>query len=197
MEATRRPGQRAGITRELPIAAGRELLVEQGAEALTMRAVARRLAVAPGALYSHVRTKAELIDEVLDDLLARVDAPDPSAADWQAGLHGLMTSTHEVLLEHPGLVPLFVARPGARGPNAQRLGEVMLALLGARGITGAPAREAVRALIVYTIGSAAFAVQTPIDAEPDAAPMPSSAELTANFGNGLRWLLEGIASARA
>jgi AcrR family transcriptional regulator len=157
--------------------------------------VARHLAVAPGALYSHVRTKAELIDEVLDDLLAQVDAPDPHGTDWRDGLYGLMTSTHEVLLEHPGLVPLYVARRGARGPNAQRLGEIMLSLLAARGITGPPAREALRALIVYTIGSAAFTVGTPVDPELDGARMPTPAELTTNFENGLRWLLEGIASA--
>jgi AcrR family transcriptional regulator len=195
VEASRRPGQRAGITRELVIAAGRELLIEHGAAGLTMRAVARHLAVAPGALYSHVRTKAELIDEVLDDLLSQVDAPDPLGTDWRGGLYGLMTSTHEVLLEHPGLVPLYVARRGARGPNAQRLGEIMLALLATQGITGTPAREALRALLVYTIGSAAFTAQTPIDPELDDAQLPSPAELETNFENGLRWLLAGIASA--
>jgi hypothetical protein len=42
-----------------------------------------------------------------------------------------MASTHEVLPAHPDLVPLYLGH-GARGENAQRLGDVMLAFL-ARG----------------------------------------------------------------
>ncbi len=110
----RTPGQRAGLTRVRVLAAAREVLVEQGLEALTMRALARRLEVSPNALYSHVASKAALIDDVLDDVLAEVHAPDPDRAEPSTGLHALMTSTYEVLLAHPDLVALYLARGGAR-----------------------------------------------------------------------------------
>jgi hypothetical protein len=100
-------------------------------------------------------------------------------------MHRLMTSTHDVLIRHPQLVPAFLARQGARGENAQRLGVVMLEYLAAAGITGDRAREALRVLIVYTIGFAAF------DGSPDERPLPPS-ELRANFERGLRWLITGI-----
>jgi len=117
---------------------------------------------------------------VLDDLLAEVHEPDPEVDEPVAGLHALMASTHAVLLEHADLVPAYLARQGARGPHARRLGDVMLTLLARAGVTGARAREAQRVLIVYAIGFSAFAAEGRTD------------ELAANFDAGLRWLLDGI-----
>ena len=161
-----------------------------------MRAVAERLAVAPNAIYSHVASKTALIDDVLDQVLAEVAAPDPSARDDPgSGLQQLMTATHEVLLDHPDLVPLYLARQGARGPNAQRLGEIVLTLLAQAGVTGPAAREALRVLIVYTIGFAAFAGRLPFDGAGE-SPLATD-ELGRNFDHGLRWLLAGITSPSA
>jgi len=188
--APRSPGQRAGLTRGRVLATAHELLAERGIDALTMRALAERLGVSPNSLYSHVANKTDLVDALLDDVLAEVEAP-PVDVDPVAGLHDLMASTHGVLLAHPDLVPLYVARQGSRGPNAQRLGEVMLALLDRAGVTGVQALEARRVLIVYTIGFAAFAVRPPFE-DVGERPLPA-AEVTANFESGLRWLLAGIA----
>jgi TetR/AcrR family transcriptional regulator, tetracycline repressor protein len=87
-------------------------------------------------------------------------------------------------------VPLYLARQGARGPNAQRLGDIMLALLARAGITGPRAREALYVLVVYTIGFAAFGTRGPL-ALSDETEAPSD-DVVANFENGLRWLLAGI-----
>jgi hypothetical protein len=61
----------------------------------------------------------------------------------------------------------------------------VLGHLAAAGVTGDAAREALRVLIVHTIGSAAFA------GAPDERPLPRS-ELLAGFDRGLRWLITGI-----
>ncbi|MDQ2707321.1 MAG: TetR/AcrR family transcriptional regulator [Actinomycetota bacterium] len=182
METRRTPGQRAGLTRARVLAAARELHGERGLDALTMRALAERLQVAPNALYSHVPNKTALIDDLLDNVLGEVD--EPTFGTGADGLHALMASTYRVLLRHPDLVPLYLARQGALGTNAHHLGEVMRALLAEAGVVGAPAREALRVLIVYTIGFAAFTAAE--------AVVLSAAELTANFQRGLRWLLAGI-----
>jgi len=175
------------------------LVGEEGLDALSMRALARHLGVAPNALYSHVATKASLLDELLDDVLAEVlaevEAPDVGAADWQTGLRTMMTSTHEVLLGHADLVPHYLSRQGARGPNAERLGEIMTALLGRGGVTGAAANQARRALIIHAIGSAAFA--TRLGGSDSDSAGPRLAELTATFEHGLGWLLAGIAGEAA
>jgi AcrR family transcriptional regulator len=179
---TRGPGQRAGLSRDRVLDAATDLLAERGT--LSMRAVAQRLGVAPNALYSHVADRTELVDGVLDRVLAQVETPEPGAEPVEA-VHRVMTSTREVLIGHPQLVPAFLARQGARGENARRLGAVVLEHLAAAGITGDPAREALRVLVVYTIGSAAF------DSAPDERPLPRS-ELLASFDRGLRWLITGI-----
>ena len=84
-----------------------------------MRGMAQRLDVAPNALYSHGASRIAL----LDDVLADVQAPAEDIDDPTVGLHQLMTSAYHVLLTHPGLVPRYLARQGARGLNTQRLGD--------------------------------------------------------------------------
>lgn len=182
MGPVRSPGERAGLTRAAVLAAARGLLVEGGLGSLTMRALARRLGVAPNALYSHVAGKGDLVDELLDEALAEVDTG--------TGLYDLMVSTYEVLLAHPDLVPLYLARQGARGPNAERLGDTMLSMLADQGVHGPRALDARRVLIVFTIGFAAFATHPSL--EPGAAVPLGREALHDNFTAGLRWLLSGI-----
>jgi TetR/AcrR family tetracycline transcriptional repressor len=173
-------------------AAARELLDERGVDGLTMRALAARLEVSPNALYSHVGGKTELIDGLLDELLGEVEPPDADREDPAAGLRALMTATYGTLLAHPELVPLYLARQGARGANAQHLGDVMLALLERAGVDGARAREAQRVLIVYTIGFAALAAPPLVES---GRRIQLSPRMFANFSSGLGWLLAGITAA--
>jgi AcrR family transcriptional regulator len=172
------------------LAEARHLVSETGLASVTMRALAERLGVAPNALYSHVASKTALIDALLDDVLAGVDDTRPEGEEPVGGLERIMVSTYDVLLAHADLVPLFVARQGARGPNAHRLGDVMAGLLGAAGVQGRAASDALRVLVVYTIGFAAFVARSPIEAGV-ARPLPD-AEVRENFTTGLRWLLAGI-----
>jgi hypothetical protein len=65
-----------------------------------------------------------------------------------------------------------------------------LALLARAGVTGPDAVAALRVLIVYTVGFAAFAVRSPL--EPDDHPHLSGDELRQTFDRGLRWLLSGV-----
>jgi len=155
-----------------------------------MRALAARLAVSPNALYSHVESKTGLVDDLLDDTLAAVKTPDPDGDDPLAGLHALMTSTYEILLVHAELVPAYLARQGARGPNARRLGDVTLALLERAGVSGEDAREALHVLIFHTIGAAAFATRSPIT--PDIPTSATGEDHRTEFDRGLHWLLTGI-----
>lgn len=179
----RGPGTRAGLTRAAVLQAARALLAEEGLPALTMRALARRLDVAPNALYSHVPGKDELVDALLDDHLAAVHDPTADATEPVAAVTELMTSTFDVLLAAPGLLPVYLARRGARGENAIRLGETMDTLLARAGVPEAAIPTARRNLIVHAIGSAAFATANgpPQDCTPRDA-----------FVAGLEWLLAGI-----
>ncbi len=210
----RGPGQRAGLRPGAVIAAARSLCEREGLAAVTMRRLAGDLGVAPNALYSHFADKTALLDAVLDDVIGEVEPPNPHAVDWAEGLVALMGQTRRLLLDHAELIPLFLSRP-RRGRNAIRLGEVTLQLLARGGIQGEPAVRALRALLVYSFGSAALQAPWLIEPQPDqrharsqaalaAAPQefPNVARLAALLGRqptdedfqaGLRWLLAGIA----
>lgn len=183
--SSRGPGQRAGLTRTAVLAAARELLSEHGIDGVTMRALASALDVAPNTLYSHVQGKTAVVDALLDDLLSAVVDPGPHTPDPIAGVVAMMTSTYDVLLTRPDLVPYYLSRQGARGPEAIRLGVTLDALLARAGVAATQVVGARTALIVHAIGSAAFATG-------GGDPAVASTETRASFGTGLRWLLTGI-----
>ena len=211
-------GQRAGLSREQVLAAARRIADAEGVDRLTMRRLAAELGVMPNALYTYVPDKEALLDALLDDLLADVDPGDPAAEeDWRDGLVGVMDASRRLLLAHPQLAPVFLARP-ALGPNAARLGEITLALLRRGGVEGERAVEALRVLLVYSLGFAAFQaprLQTDSPARTEqveaayaglpedrfprlrrlAGPLAAPTD-DRQFHTGLRWLLDGIAARR-
>jgi AcrR family transcriptional regulator len=209
----RAAGQRAGLTRELVLAAARRIADAEGVDRLTMRRLAAELGVLPNALYTYVPDKEALLDALIDDLLGGID-PGDAGGDWRDGLVRVMDSSRRLLLAHPQLVPVFLARPGL-GPNAARLGEVTFGLLRRGGVEGERAVEAFRALLIYSLGFAAFqAWRLPEDAARSARAEHAFAGLPEDrfpemrrlaghlagpatdrqFHAGLRWLLDGIAA---
>lgn len=78
-----------GISRERIVAAALELLDEQGIDAVTARALADRLGVKAPALYWHVRSKQEILDEMGTEIHRRVMvamAERSPAGDWRTDL---------------------------------------------------------------------------------------------------------------
>jgi TetR/AcrR family tetracycline transcriptional repressor len=195
--------------------AARRIADEEGVDRLTMRRLAAELGVTPNTLYTYFPHKEALLDALIDDLLAGVDAGDPAEGDWRDGLVRVMDSSRRLLLAHPQLASVIIARPGL-GPNAARLGELTLELLGRGGLEGERAVEALRVLLVYSLGFAAFqaprrqgdAVARSARAEATFAGLPEdrfprmhglARQLAGpttdhQFHTGLRWLLEGIAA---
>ena len=87
--ATDDQDRRPQLTRERVVAEALAAIANDGAQALTMRGLAARLGVVPGALYRHVRNKEQLQDLVLDGVLAEVDCQVDPAMAWtqQISMH--------------------------------------------------------------------------------------------------------------
>src|SRR6202049_489037 len=73
---------RRTLSRERIVAEALAVISTDGVEALSMRALATRLGVVPGALYRHVRSKEQLCDLAVDSVLAEVDTRPGRARDW-------------------------------------------------------------------------------------------------------------------
>ena len=128
---------RRALTRERVVAEALTVIGADGAGALSMRALAARLGVAPGALYRHVRSKEQLCDLVVDGVLAEVDCgADPSLA-WPAQVRTLAGRLRTVLEDHPGIAALLKTRDPL-GPHSLALAEAFLAALQEAGL---PQRE--------------------------------------------------------
>ena len=130
--------QRRALTRERVVAEALAAIAEHGVDALSMRALATRLDVVPGALYRHVRNKEQLHDLVLDGLLAEVDTRLERHAAWTGQIAELAHRLRTVLEAHPGIAGLLKTRDPL-GPHSLALAEAFLAPLHEAGL---PPREA-------------------------------------------------------
>lgn len=80
-----------------------ELLDSEGIDALTARALAQRLGVRAPALYWHVSSKQEILDEMGTEVrrrMARALAEQPEPRDWREGLAGYARVIRAELLAH-------------------------------------------------------------------------------------------------
>ncbi len=144
---------RRALTRERVVAEALAVISTEGAEALSMRALARRLGVVPGALYRHVRSKEQLYDLILDAVLAEVDGRTDPAQSWIAQVTMLAHRLRAVLENHSGIAALLKTRDPI-SPASLALAEAFLAPLHAAGLPGCQAALAFRLIYDYTLGFA-------------------------------------------
>jgi AcrR family transcriptional regulator len=151
------PDRRPQLTPQRIVTEALTVIAEDGIQALTMRSLATRLGVVPGALYHHVGNKQQLQDLLLDGVLAEVDVhTDPSLA-WTEQLKILATRLRQVLEAHPGVAAILKTRDPL-GPHSLALAEAFLSPLQTAGFADRQAGLAFFLLVDYTIG---FAVSSP------------------------------------
>jgi TetR/AcrR family transcriptional regulator, tetracycline repressor protein len=149
--------RRPQLTRERVVAEALAVIANDGAQALTMRSLAARLGVVPGALYHHVRNKEQLQDLVLDAVLAELDVHLDPSQPWTEQLKVLARRLRAVLEQHPGVAGLLKTRDPL-GPHSLALAEAFLTPLHAAGFPDREAGLAFFLLVDYTVG---FAVSSP------------------------------------
>ncbi len=144
------------ITRDVVLTAALEIIDRDGADALSMRRLARALDRDPMILYRHAPNKAALLDGVAETVLAQlhVDSADP---DWAGQLRAVARDYRRLALAHPHVVPLLVTRPMAtplalRPQGTLRPLEDVLTLLTRAGFSGSDALHVYRALFGFLHG---------------------------------------------
>ncbi len=149
--------RRPQLTRQRVVAEALAVIAQDGAQALTMRSLAARLGVVPGALYHHVHNKEQLQDLLLDGVLAEVDVHLEPSQPWTEQLKLLAHRLRQVLEDHPGVATILKTRDPL-GPHSLALAEAFLAPLQAAGFADRDAGLAFFLLVDYTVG---FAVSSP------------------------------------
>src|SRR6266511_6414791 len=124
--------RRPQLTRARVVAEALAVIAQDGVQALTMRTLAARLGVVPGALYHHVRNKEQLQDLVLDGVLAEVDFHVDHAQPWTQQIKVLAHRLRAVLEQHPGVAGILKTRDPL-GPHSLSLAEAFLTPLHAAG----------------------------------------------------------------
>ena len=146
-------GRAPQISREAVLAAALRLADEQGLEAVTMHAVARRLHVTPMALYRHVDDKNALLDGLVELLLTEYPLP-AAGGRWDERLVRLAAGIRDTARRHPAVFPLLLTRPAVT-PAARAVRDAVQAALREGGVPGSEVPRAERLISTAVLGFAA------------------------------------------
>ncbi|WP_328838911.1 TetR/AcrR family transcriptional regulator [Streptomyces europaeiscabiei] len=149
----RQKREQPALNREVIVAEAVKLLDEEGAAALSMRRLGTRLNAGATSMYSHVASKDELIELVVDHVYGEMEVPGPdAAADWRAAAARCAHGVRSTILRHAWIAPMLGEVGVSLGPNSMRLTEGMLAMLEEAGFDLEQADHVVRILFAYVIG---------------------------------------------
>jgi AcrR family transcriptional regulator len=189
-----------GLDRERVLRAALAVLDEEGPERLTMRRVAGRLDVEAASLYSHVASKGDLVDGVLDLVLDAVPMPDPGP-DWRAELIAIYGAYRATLLAHPGAVPLLTQRSRTSHSQTRLVGRA-IELLEAGGLGIDDAALAQVTVVAFALGFVTQEVGAPATLPEDvlaqspifqrAIPALLRHTVDERFLRGMDTILDGI-----
>jgi AcrR family transcriptional regulator len=156
------PSERVPLDRDRIVAEALVFLEEVGPGGLTMRRLGQRLGVEAMSLYRYVPGKEDLLDAIVEHLIAGMYA-DPEVLDaprdgWQDFLQRLAHGVRRIALAHVQAFPLVASRPPEAPwlrPPLRSLDwvETFLSGLVAEGFSQPAAVAAYRAFTSFLLGS--------------------------------------------
>jgi AcrR family transcriptional regulator len=155
------------------MAAAIELADRDGIGSISMRRLAQELGVEAMSLYTHVRSKGDLLDGMADAVISQVPVS-ADGADWKASLRQLALAARSVMLRHPW-APRVVEAQAAPGPAALRYVNAVLGILREGGFSVAQTHHALHILGSRLLGFTQALFDDSGDLEPEAAVALESA----------------------
>jgi AcrR family transcriptional regulator len=141
---------RRPLTRDRILQAALELADEGGIESLTMRNLGQTLGFEAMSLYNHVANKDDLLDGMLDLVLAESKPPSP-AGDWDAAIRENAISVHDALRRHPWSCSLLMD-PARIRPARLRYMDLLLGRLREAGFSAETTYHAYHVLDGHIFG---------------------------------------------
>lgn len=189
---------RITLTREDVIVATQRLLDRAGAEALSMRILARELNVSVSTLYWHVRDKRELLKLMIDDSLSAVRVPEDG--DWKHRLAEFLRQGRTVLRARPVLIGLIWGSGWELGPQTLRVTNDVVGLVAESGVPEDEVADAYFMVVAFLFGFVAMETLSPdtpgfaiAGAADDTTPHLSRYRPAADFAGMERRFERGIA----
>ncbi|WP_405218585.1 TetR/AcrR family transcriptional regulator C-terminal domain-containing protein [Agrococcus sp. Ld7] len=141
------------MNRNRIVTAALDLVDEDGAEALSLRAVARRVDRQVSSLYNHISGRGELIELVRGRIVAEIDVSAFGRDRWDIALETWASSYLSAFAAHPNLVRLLATTPIRDASTFAMYDAVVSSLVS----SGWPRHEAVavmRTVEAHVLGSA-------------------------------------------
>ncbi len=162
-----------------------------------MSGLASSLGVAPMSLYRHVTSRDDLLDEVVDRLLAKAWKPSVSRDNWRAWVIQAADRFRRFLVGQPAALHVYLSHPVASETAVTRMNALMDVLRIGLGDERA-ARRAYATIHTYTLGFAALeagrAKWIPNPREVNGLAKDLAGYTSARqFSEGLRLILDGVA----
>lgn len=184
------------ISRDQIVSAAVKALRDGGYDQMTIRGLAAELGVAPMSLYRHIRDKDDILDEVVEHLLAEVWRPSADPSDWRAWISEAADRLRQFLVSEPAALHVYLTHPVVSASAIARM-ESMIEVLRQALPDEEAARRAYAAIQTYTVGFAALEASragwNPSGAEvSDLAKQLAAFTTPRQFATGFSYLLSGI-----
>jgi len=140
------------LTRERIVDAAVALVERHGETALSMRAVAAELNVAPMSLYNHVPNKAALLDGIAYRVMSGLELDYDPGVGWKTQARTLIRAFRRVAREYPACMNLIVTH-SVELPFGIKPIERALAVTDIAGFDGPTSVRVMRAIIAYALGA--------------------------------------------
>lgn len=141
---------RPRLNRDRVLRAALELADQQGIAAVTMRELGRRLGVEAMSLYNHVDSKDDVLDGIVDLVVAEIELPD-GEVEWREAMRRRAVSAREAFGRHPWAGALIDTRQSS-GPGRLQYIEWVIGTLRDAGFTIELAMRAFSAIDSYLYG---------------------------------------------
>ena len=141
---------RLPLSRDRILRAALDLADESGIESITMRKLGGALGFEAMSLYNHVANKNDVLDGILDLVLAESELPSP-AGEWDTAVRSSAISVHEALRRHPWACNLLMT-PARIRPARLRYMDSLLGRLREAGFSAETTYHAYHVLDAHIFG---------------------------------------------
>lgn len=135
---------RATLNRETVVAEAVARADRDGIDAVTMRSLADHLGVTPMALYKHVRDREDLLDGMVESVVAQIPM-NRSTTTWRKAVRNRILGARKVFLAHPWAMTAIETRTDA-GPAVLHHIDTLIGSLTAGGFSPLQAHDAIHVL---------------------------------------------------